>query len=125
MADHSEKTKPFPEKKVDESWKDTVDREKIDDAPGAGGDAPLKPDISFPLFVSTLGMQAMSALGVSPDLSEKDQMPINLEQAQYIIDVIQMLGDKTKGNLSPEEKKMLEGVLYALRLKFVEAKQAA
>ncbi|MBI3615916.1 MAG: DUF1844 domain-containing protein [Candidatus Omnitrophica bacterium] len=49
----------------------------------------------------------------------------DLEQARYLIDVLGMLQEKTKGNLTPEEADLLEGLLYELRMKYVaKTKQA-
>ncbi len=117
------------EKKVDESWKDTVDKEKHVAAPRntAPQEEPPRneaPDTSFPFFISTLGMQALAALGAIPDPAtgkeKKELTTADLGHAKYLIDIIQMISEKTKGNLSKEETAMLEGLLYELRLKFVE-----
>jgi hypothetical protein len=44
---------------------------------------------------------------------------MDLEQAQYMIDILEMLQEKTKGNLSDEEGQMMEGLLYQLRMLYV------
>lgn len=44
---------------------------------------------------------------------------VNLQEAQYIIDSLGMLKEKTKGNLSPEEERALEGILYELKMNYV------
>ncbi len=76
----------------------------------------------FPFFISSLGMQALLFLGELPDPQTGDKKP-DLPQAKYLIDTLDMLSGKTKGNLSKEEEKMLEDLLYELRLKFVEKSQ--
>ena len=54
-----------------------------------------------------------------------EDAPQNLPQARYLIDVIQLLSDKTRGNLSPEEEKVLKNLLYELRVQFVKKSQEA
>jgi len=46
----------------------------------------------------------------------------NLPAAQQMIDILALLEEKTRGNLTAEERQLLEQVLYELRLRFVEAK---
>jgi hypothetical protein len=46
---------------------------------------------------------------------------VNLTSAGHAIDVLTMLEEKTRGNLSDDERRLLEGALYELRLKYVEA----
>jgi hypothetical protein len=46
-------------------------------------------------------------------------MPVNLPQAKEIIDLLSVLEDKTKGNLTSEEQTVLRDMLYALRMKYV------
>ncbi len=118
------------DKKVDESWKDSVTKEKkVPDSSQkiTREDEPVPqgaPDAGFPFFISTLGMQALSALGALPDpVTGKEKTTLtssDLGHAKYLIDIIQMLSEKTKGNLSEEESSMLQNLLYELRLKFVE-----
>lgn len=99
------------EKKVDESWKNAVQKEKEN---SSGEEAPVPlPEPNFSFFISSLGMQTLAALGEKTDMA----------QAQYLIDTIQMLLEKTKGNLTPEEDSMARGVLYELRMKFVQKTQ--
>jgi hypothetical protein len=123
MADDPKQPSPgFTTKKhVDESWKDTASKEKetlSSEEPGK----PLFFEPTFPFFITTLGMQAFAALGEVPDPEKPDapKPPVDLPRAQYLIDIIDMLSKKTKGNLTQEEAGMLEGLLYELRLKFVE-----
>ncbi|MFH1708201.1 MAG: DUF1844 domain-containing protein [Planctomycetota bacterium] len=44
---------------------------------------------------------------------------VNLELAKYAIDLLALIGTKTRGNLTPEESKFITGALYDLRMKFV------
>jgi hypothetical protein len=60
-------------------------------------------------------------MGESPEPDIKGE--INLEIAKHTIDTISMLELKTKGNLQPEEIKLVEDVLYKLRTKFIKLKK--
>jgi len=73
----------------------------------------------FSIFVTSLSMQALIAMGEVPNPidNKKEQ---NLEHAQYVIDTLDMLTEKTKGNLKPDEEKILEDVLYHLRMRYLE-----
>ena len=118
MADPQENPSGFSvKKKVDESWKGAVEKEKGDEEPenpDASESAPI-----FASFLSTLGMQALFALGELPDPASPE-LKTDLSQAKYLIDVIQVLSDKTRNNLSEKEADMMKDLLYSLRMKFVE-----
>lgn len=110
---------PFTAKKVDESWKDSVQKEKeIPTEPPA----PAVAETDFLTFMSTLAVQAMAALGEMP-LHPGQESRTDLVQAQYLIDIIQMLSDKTRGNVSKQETDALNTLLYELRMKFVAKKE--
>ena len=121
------------EKKVDESWKESVRKEKSPaDTPKAQRETtaqkeepPQNPsEVDFSYFISTLGMQALAALGVFPDPATGKPRPTvtseDLAQAKYLIDIVQMIAQKTKGNLTAEESASLEELMYQLRVRFVE-----
>ena len=80
------------------------------------------PDASLPFldYISGLVMAASMYLG-----DQKDPMTglssVNLTSAGHAIDVLTMLHEKTRGNLTEDERHYLEGALYELRLKYVEA----
>jgi hypothetical protein len=102
-------------KKVDENWKEKNPAEELSEAGQVPPDR-IEPDFKF--FLTTLGMQAWIALGVLPNpATEKKEE--NLNQAKYIIDCLEMLEIKTKGNLDKEESELLENLLYELRIGFV------
>lgn len=77
------------------------------------------PAIDFPTFILSLASSAQVHLGIlnnpATGTSEK-----NLDLAKQTIDILGMLQEKTKGNLAKEEARLLEGVLYDLRMKYVE-----
>ncbi len=60
------------------------------------------------------------AAGAQAGMNEKK----NLAQAKYSIDLLGMLEQKTKGNLESEEARLLETLLYDLRMRYVEAKSS-
>ena len=103
------------DKKIDESWKDRADREKKVEP-----EQPAEKEfqMTFPIFVSSLGMQALVALGEmeNPVTKKKET---DLSQARYLIDTIEMLQEKTKGNIAKQEVQMLEDMLYQLRMVYV------
>jgi hypothetical protein len=77
-------------------------------------------ELSFVAFVLSLASSAAIHFGDLPDPSGTRSEP-NLEGAAQMIDILVLLEEKTKGNLTLEERQLLEQVLYELRLRFVEA----
>jgi hypothetical protein len=109
-------------KKVDDSWKESVRREKASFPSDA--DLALGPEVDFPYFLSTLGMQALLALGEAAHPAT-GQKTADLAQARTLIDILQLLSEKTRGNLAPEEAEMLKGLIYELQMKFVQKTQGS
>lgn len=89
-------------------------------AAGAGSEGRLPP-ASFGMLVSSLATQAIVSLGQIPDPVENKPV-VRLEMARHFIDTLAVLEDKTRGNLTPEESKMLSGALHELRMLFVATK---
>ena len=77
--------------------------------------------ISFAAFVLSLAHTAAVHFGDMPDPMSGQQSEMNLPAAQQMIDILSLLEAKTRGNLSAEERQLLEQILYELRLRFVEA----
>ncbi len=78
------------------------------------------PEIDFTNFMLSLSTSALIQLGEIQDpFTQKSAK--NLPLAKQTIDLIGMLKEKTKGNLSPEEEKVIEYVLYDLRMRYVKA----
>lgn len=117
-------------KRVDESWKEQAEREKhipADPAktPGASEVTPASaagpeelPQARFDLFASGLAMEALIALGDTPHPATRKQA-VNLPQAKYLIDLIGVLEEKTRGNLSVDEERLLKDLLYQLRMRYL------
>ncbi|MBI3332599.1 MAG: DUF1844 domain-containing protein [Candidatus Omnitrophica bacterium] len=116
------------QKKVDEAWKAQVEKERVlrsETAPAeekASASPGEQADLRF--FLSSLSMQAMTALGELPH-PVTNQRHEDLEQARTLIDILGMLKEKTKGNLTGEEASLLDGVLYELRMKYVAKSQGS
>lgn len=77
------------------------------------------PPANFLMFVSSLATQAMVHLGAIPDPAT-GQPAEDLDHAKYMIDLIEMLQEKTKGNLDDQEAQTLKSVLYDLRMTYVQ-----
>ena len=86
--------------------------------PGAPSREVLFP-VTFSSFVFSLGTSALMFMGEQLD-PQQEALPVNLGQAKEIIDILSMLEEKTRGNLNPDEQKVLTDMLYALRLKYVD-----
>lgn len=82
------------------------------------GEGPL-PGVDFPTFLLSLGHSALVHLGLAPSPGGGPPK-VNLPLARQTIDLIALLEVKTRGNLSGEEERMLEQLLYDLRLQCVE-----
>jgi hypothetical protein len=80
------------------------------------------PQADFSFFITTLALQASIFLGSIPNPAT-NQKEENLEQAKFIIDTLGMLKDKTTGNLTSDEKNLLENVLSDLRMQYVTKSQ--
>ena len=78
-------------------------------------------DLSFTTFVVSLASSAAIHFGDLPDPSTGERAEMNLEGAAQMIDILTLLEEKTRGNLTIEERQVLEQVLYELRLRFVDA----
>ena len=81
-----------------------------------------EPPLSFTAFVLSLASTAAIHFGDLPDPQSGQRVEPNLDGAQQMIDILALLDQKTRGNLSIEERQVLDQVLYELRLRFVEAK---
>jgi hypothetical protein len=98
---------------------------KPDPSPQPAGAAPDEqdsgplPPVDFHTFILSLGSSALLHLGELDAPDGRESRP-DLRMAKHTIDIIGMLQEKTRGNLSPPEDRLLESLLYDLRLRFVE-----
>jgi hypothetical protein len=83
---------------------------------------PPLPGIDFSTLVVSLSQTALVHLGEarSPDAADEDPPHRDLDLARQTIDMLGMLQEKTKGNLTGSEEHLLDQVLYDLRMRFVE-----
>lgn len=80
---------------------------------------------TFASFVLSLSTSALMHLGVAPrgEAGEPEEGgEVNLPLAHQVIDILEMLQERTKGNLDEEESRLLAQVLHDLHLRFVEAR---
>ncbi len=82
------------------------------------------PDITFTTFTMSLSTQALVHLGEIEDPQFADQ-PVDLGAAKQLIDILGMLEEKTRGNLDENEHRLLDAILYDLRLRYVERAKKA
>jgi hypothetical protein len=78
------------------------------------------PAIDFGMFVMSLASSVLVHLGEIEHPDSK-QHEANLPLAKQTIDILGMLRDKTRGNLTQEESQLLDNLLYDLRMKYVDA----
>lgn len=78
------------------------------------------PEINFSTFVISLSTQVLMHLGEIPD-PINGKIESDLAVAKQMIDIIGMLRQKTQGNLDPGEQKLIDDVLFDLRMRYVEA----
>jgi hypothetical protein len=80
------------------------------------------PEINFATFVASLNASALLQLGAIEDPSSGTKNK-NLPMAKQTIDILNMLQEKTTGNLTEEEENLLKNILYDLRIMYVKEKQ--
>jgi hypothetical protein len=111
---------------IDEDWKTQVQAEREAAShpapaaaePAAAANDPPMPPASMEMLVTTLATEALMALGQIPHpLTNETKLQKN--QAQYLIDTLDLLRDKTKGNLSDREQQLIEAVLHQVRMVFI------
>jgi hypothetical protein len=79
----------------------------------------LLPEVNFSTFVFSLSSSALVHLGEIPEPVSKRMQP-DLGLAKQIIDTLGMIDEKTRGNLDADEERLLKGILYDLRMRFVQ-----
>jgi hypothetical protein len=114
---------------VDDDWKSQAEKEKEKLAGTASTHKPAPrhgaiPPATFSLMVQQFTTQAMMAFGViQHPITQKAER--DLEAAKHYIDMLGVLAEKTKGNLTAEEQKLLDATLYELRMTYVEMTKKA
>jgi len=91
-----------------------------DTASGPEAKAPTQPrELTFQSFIYSLASSALMLLGGEAKEGSEPKPP-NLQQASEIIEILTLLQEKTKGNLTAEEESLLKDMLYTLRITYVE-----
>jgi len=117
---------------IDEDWKKQAQQEKevlkekekaekeqqAAEEPEAGRSGPL-PEANFGSLINMLTTQALFAMGVLQVKGQEDH-PVDLELAKYNIDMLGLLEEKTKGNLTEDEAAALNSTVNELRMGFVQ-----
>lgn len=80
------------------------------------------PEITFSTFILSLNSSALVHLGMETDPLSGEKSA-NLPLAKQTIDILAMFDEKTKGNLTDDEKRLLTHILYELRLMYVKQKK--
>jgi hypothetical protein len=114
---------------VDEDWKTQVEAEREQARTKQDGTQPAEapsgpeqlPPASMTFLISTISAQIMAALGQFPD-PVVGKPVLRLDYAKLQIDTLEVLREKTKGNLSAEESALLEDSLHQLRMLFLAIK---
>lgn len=83
--------------------------------------SPHMPEINFATFIFSLNSSALVHLGIIDDPATNSKSK-NIAMAKQTIDILAMLQDKTKGNLTADEENMLKSMLYDLRILYVKEK---
>lgn len=111
---------------IDSDWKSEAakEKERLAEQEQGGGQQPAadggEQGGMFAELVNVLALQAAVALGGFQSPSG-EQIPANPAAAKHHIDLLEVLERKTRGNLTEEEKRLLGGVLYELRMQYVQA----
>lgn len=84
-------------------------------------ESPGRPPVSFVAFILSLASNAAVHFGDLPDPMTNQRREPDLDAAAQLIEIIAMLEEKTRGNLDESEQKLLQSLLYDLRVAFVDA----
>lgn len=109
------------ESKPEESHAKKMERKKVAEdykKVSAREDTPL-PKVDFFTFVLSLSSSALMHLGEIAE-QEGGEPSVNLPMAKHTIDILAMLEQKTRGNLTPDEEKVLRDFLFEVRMKYVQ-----
>jgi len=125
-----------PKIHIDDDWKAQAQAEKkklaeqakkSEAAPAgaqAGPGGRRMPEANFETLISTMATQALFAMGAIPDPQTGQRMQ-HLDLARHHIDMLGVLEEKTKNNLSEEETNLLAQTIYELRTRYIQLSSAA
>jgi uncharacterized protein DUF1844 len=121
---------------IDEDWKSQVEAEReqaakgksapaapaANEGPSESADPPMPP-ASFEMLLTTLATEALMALGQVPH-PITGKVEVKRNQAKFLIDTVDVLRQKTAGNLSNTEQQVIDSLLHQMRLVFVQTADA-
>ena len=90
---------------------------------GGSGSRGDLPQIDFSTFLLSLAASAMVQLGMAPGPEGETREEPDFAMARHTIDTLEMLAEKTRGNLDADEERLLQSVLYEVRMSFVRAER--
>jgi hypothetical protein len=112
---------------IDDDWKAEAEqnKERLAAAEEGAGEAGMGdiPPASLPGLINILAMPAAMYIG-GAQTPDGQMIPADIGAAKFHIDMLGVLEEKTKGNLTDEERQMLSAVLYELRMRFAAAVNA-
>ncbi len=114
-----EESKEESKKKAEEESKELPKKETVSAEKQKTEPKVHLPEINFPTFIFSLNASALLHLGVIDDPATGKKVK-NLPLGKQTIDILCMLEEKTKGNLSKEEENLLKNILYDLRMIYVK-----
>ena len=82
------------------------------------------PPATFEFFVLSMKMQAEMSMGLIHFGEENDRPKPDLRVARHSIDLLSMIAEKTRGNLSMDEQRLIENSLTELRFRFVQVSES-
>lgn len=120
--DKSGEIRQKEEKKTDQAEQALEDKDESEsESDSESEEKNFLPEMNFSSFVFSLSTSAMYHFGDFPDpVSQKTEK--NLSAAKQTIDILGMLKEKTEGNLNDNEKELLDGMLFELRMRYVKEK---
>jgi Domain of unknown function (DUF1844) len=123
-VDVTKKIEPDTEDAASPDWEpptliDAAGKGEPEQGRSAAADLDALPPVDFHTFILSLGSSALLHLGELDYPDGREASP-DLRLAKHTIDIIGMLQDKTRGNLNPAEARLIESLLYDLRLRYVE-----
>lgn len=80
--------------------------------------------VDFATLVQSFFVTALYHLGLAADPETRQPSSVDLPAARQNIEILELLEEKTRGNLDTDERQLLESVLYELRMRFVEVSRA-
>lgn len=118
----AKQTPPLPEaEKPSDRTAHPEENQQAERQEGPGEEEENYPAVDFLGFIMSLSTTAMFHFGDFPDPSTGATQR-NLSAAKQTVDILGMLREKTEGNLAAEEKRLLDGILFELRMRYVKEK---